>query len=81
LTYHRAIDAIISSALDSDRIDSIISDCCDALADCKVDRLLTSGGAKTADAGTEIIKKLQKKMSERGIAVAVGSGITADNVR
>lgn len=69
VTFHRAFDVV-----DSDNAQSAM----DSLLQLKVDRLLTSGLATTAVAGSESIRKLVQQSADK-IKVIAASGVNADN--
>jgi copper homeostasis protein len=69
VTFHRAIDA----ARDP-------SEALDALVMAGVDRVLTSGRARTARQGARVISELVARAGDR-IAVMAGGGIDAEHVR
>ena len=50
----------------------------DTAADIGIDRILTSGGATTADAGAEMLRALVEQAANR-LSIMAGSGIGADN--
>ena len=69
VTFHRAFDVVASpfAALD-------------ALVLLRVDRLLTSGQAITAESGTELIKQIVDRADEK-MSVMAGAGISSANAR
>lgn len=68
VTFHRAIDV----CRDTD-------EALDALLALGVDRVLTSGGAATAEAGLDVIARMVQRAAGR-IAVLAGGGVNEDNV-
>lgn len=67
-TLHRAFDLL------EDPIDAV-----DKAIDIGVDRILTSGGATTAEAGADMLASIVQRAGNR-ISVMAGSGIREDNV-
>lgn len=71
LTFHRAIDASRNP----------IEAYAQLLNFPEVDLVLTSGGAETALAGVEIIRKMQQlQQANLNAEILIGSGITPDNI-
>ncbi len=68
VTLHRAFDLV------DDKVLAI-----DIAADLGIDRILTSGGAATAVAGADEIRRYVDHAGGR-VSIMAGSGITADNV-
>jgi copper homeostasis protein len=68
-TFHRAFDM-------TNHLDRALEDVIAA----GVDRILTSGGEQTAEAGMATIAKLEKLANER-LVIMAGGGITQNNVR
>ena len=66
--FHRAFDCVDDLMLATKQ-----------LIDCKVDRILTSGGQPTAPLGVEVLAKLQAQFAQE-IEILAGCGINADNV-
>ncbi len=67
-TLHRAFDLL------DDPLPAV-----DAAVDAGFDRILTSGGAPTAEAGIEALRALVERAGNR-LSIMAGSGIRADNV-
>jgi copper homeostasis protein len=68
MTFHRAFDACVDLAA------ALL-----CLIDLGVDRVLTSGGARTAPEGAERIDRLVRQ-AERRIEIVAGGGIEGGNV-
>lgn len=67
--YHRAIDAATDPVIEAKK-----------LVDLGITRILTSGGAKTALEGAEVLKQLQDQIGHR-IEILPASGIRSSNVQ
>ena len=68
LTFHRAFDACVDPAVALERLIHV-----------GVDRVLTSGGARTAPEGAERLGRLVRQAAQR-IEILAGGGIDGDNV-
>jgi copper homeostasis protein len=67
-TFHRAFDVCADY---EQALEAIIS--------CNADRILSSGGESTAEAGMDLLKKLIRQAADR-IIIMPGSGINPDNL-
>lgn len=70
VVFHRAFDVITGYSLD---------EAVERLIVLGVDRILTSGGAKTAIEGVDTLARLQEKYGDQ-ITFVAGAGITTENV-
>ena len=69
VTFHRAFDLVPDSAA-----------ACDLLMEHGVKRLLTSGAAKTALKGTDVLRQLITRASDR-MEIVVGGSVRANNIQ
>ncbi|MEG0327475.1 MAG: copper homeostasis protein CutC [Erysipelothrix sp.] len=77
LCHESNVEAVFHRAFD--RVDNPYS-AIEALIDCKVDRILTSGLKSTAQEGLDLLGELQSKYGDK-IELCLGAGVNAENAK